>query len=221
MLRFVTVALALVSGCATVENANNGGGQDLATGGGGDLDFAVPSPDLARAGDGGVVAAVCAGGGHIVINEFRTGTAATGNDEFIELASTCTNDFDLTGWNLVYRSAAGTANVAVVTFAKPITANGFFLVGGPAYTGTATPDQTYTGSGRMASAGGGLALLDSNSAIVDSVGYGSATNAFIEGAVATKPPDDQSLARIPSGVDTNHNNLDFAVATTPTPRAAN
>jgi hypothetical protein len=44
---------------------------------------------------------------------------------------------------------------------------------------------------------------------------------FVEGAAAAAPANDQSLARIPNGVDSNHNNLDFMVAATPTPRATN
>ena len=98
---------------------------------------------------------------------------------------------------------------------------GYLLIAGPAFAadGGSVPDQTY-GAGKLAAAGGGVGLRDAAQMLVDSVGYGTATNAFVEASVAAAPPNGQSIARKPNGVDTNQNALDFAVAT-PSPRAAN
>ena len=147
-----------------------------------------------------------------------------GNDEFIELFNPCTSPVDLSNWALIYRSAMGVSDVTVAQLAngQRIAANGYLLIAGPAYVGSgaAAPDQVYN-AGRLAAAGGGLELRDVVPAAVDSVGWGSATNAFVEGAVAPAPPAGQSIARTPNGSDSNHNDTDFAVATTPTPKASN
>jgi hypothetical protein len=71
----------------------------------------------------------------------------------------------------------------------------------------------------LAAAGGGLALRRGDE-LLDSVGYGTANNAFVEGSPAAAPPSGSSLARLPNGRDTNDNAADFRVGT-PTPRAAN
>jgi cytochrome bd-type quinol oxidase subunit 1 len=62
----------------------------------------------------------------------------------------------------------------------------FFLFGGSAYAGTRAPDQSF--SAAIAATAGGVALRDSAGAIVDSVGYGDAVNAFVEGHPASAPP---------------------------------
>jgi hypothetical protein len=220
---FLLVASGVV-GCASVENANMGGGRDLSVAGmDGDMAVGASDPDLALPSDGGLTLPSCPNGKHVVVNEVRAGGTASAGDEFIELFNPCTIDLDLTGSTIVYRSAAGTADVnpPIVTLTKTITAGGYLLIANTSFTGTGTPDQTYAGSGRLAAAGGGVGLRDPSGTLVDSVGYGTATNALVEGAAAPAPPDGQSIARIPNGVDSNHNNLDFSVATTSTPRAAN
>ena len=217
MSRFVAiVALAVVAGCASVEDANSGGERDLSMQ---PDDLSSAADDLQRPGDSGAPAG-CGGGRHIVVNELQVASAASMGDEFIELYNPCAGDVNLAGYSLVYRSATGTTDVLVIGLTKTITASGYLLVASTTFTG-ATADQTYAGSGKLAAAGGGVALRDPLQALVDSVGYGTATNMFIEGAVAAAPPAGQSLARMPNGVDSNHNDLDFAVAATPTPRASN
>ncbi len=121
----------------------------------------------------------------------------------------------------MHRAATGTTETLIVTLAKKITAGGYLLVASTTFTG-ATADQTYGGTGKLASAGGGVGLRDTSQSLVDSMGYGSGTNnALVEGAPAAAPANGQSIARTPNGTDSNHNDADFAVATTPTPRASN
>ena len=216
MTRCVAFAILLfASGCASVEDAN--AERDFAAPAGDDLGGAG-GDDLAGAGN---APPITCGGKHVVINEVQTGSAASASDELIELYNQCAMPINLTGSTVVYRSAAGTSDVVVISLTKTIDAGGYLLIAGPAFAadGGSVPDQTY-GAGKLAAAGGGVGLRDGAQLLVDSVGYGSATNAFVEGAAAAAPPNGQSIARKPNGTDTNHNEVDF-VAATPTPRATN
>jgi hypothetical protein len=164
----------------------------------------------------------CAAGKHVVVNEVKTGSATSADDEFVELYNPCTMAINLTGATLVHRAATGTTETLIITLNETIAAGGYVLVAGLNYTGAGTPDQTYGGTGMLAQTGGGVGLRDTAQSLVDSMGYGTgSTNALIEGAPAAAPANGQSIARTPNGTDTNHNDADFAVATTPSPRAAN
>ncbi|HEY2743555.1 MAG TPA: lamin tail domain-containing protein [Polyangia bacterium] len=228
MSRFVALVLACTlsagAGCASAENALPGDDRDLSApagdDGGGDLSIGRPSDMLP--GDGGVALPTCAAGKHIVVNEVKTGGTASADDEFVELYNPCAIDIDLAGSTLVHRSATGTTETLIITLNETIISGGYLLVAGLNYTGSGTPDQTYGGAGDFAQAGGGVGLRDTTGALIDSMGYGSGTtNALVEGAPAAAPASGQSIARTPNGADSNHNDADFAVATTPTPRAAN
>jgi hypothetical protein len=63
-------------------------------------------------------------------------------------------------------------------------------------------------------------LRDPAGTLVDSVGWGSANNTFVEGAAAAAPPNGQTIARHPNGTDTDHNDVDFVVGA-PTARGPN
>jgi hypothetical protein len=155
----------------------------------------------------------------LVVNELQTGGAGGTQDEFIELYNACATPADLSGYKLVYRSATGTTDIELLAFtSQSVPSSGYLVVGQTNYTGTAAV--RYTASG-MAAAGGGVALLDASGNIIDSVGYGTAANAYVEGTAAPAPPSGQSIARQPNGHDGNNNGSDFSVAATPTPGAAN
>jgi hypothetical protein len=150
-----------------------------------------------------------------------TGGTASAANEFVELVNAGTAPVDASGWKVVYRSAAATSDTALFTIptGTTIAPGGFFLLGGAAYAGSATPDATF--STGLAAAGGAVGVRDGSGALVDSVGYGTATNAFVETTAASAPAAGQSIARHPDGNDTNDNSADFTIAATPTPRAAN
>jgi hypothetical protein len=160
----------------------------------------------------------------IKINEVQTGGSGGALDEFIELYNTCPDRaFPLSGYALVYRSDAGTTNVPLIVFgSQAVTANRPYYLcanGGATYTGPPA-DSFFTASG-LRDVGGGLAILGPGGAIVDSVGWGTATNAFVEGTAAAAPAAGQSIARVPDGRDTGANATDFVLQTAPTPGAAN
>jgi hypothetical protein len=154
-----------------------------------------------------------------------TGVTNAASDEFVEIVNAGTAAADLSGWKLVYRSASGTSDIVLATIPDGTTlaAGAFYLFGGAGYAGGAPADQSF--STGIAATGGGVGLRDAGGALIDSVGYGTATNAFVEGTVAPAPPTTaapgSSLARTPDGDDTDDNAADFVIDPSPTPKASN
>jgi hypothetical protein len=190
--------------------------------GAGDMGGAPP-PDLSQTpvdsgsgppGDGGIT------GCHPVINEVQI-AGASASDEWVEIYNPCGTD--LTGWKLVYRSAnnnKGSADTTLYTFTK--NPGQYALVVGSGYQGTVTADATFS-SGGLSGTGGAVGLRDGAGRLSDSVAYKTlnVANNFTEVAPAPNPPSGQSIARTPNGTDNNNNSMDFKIATTPTPKAAN
>jgi hypothetical protein len=153
------------------------------------------------------------------INEFQTGTIESASDEFVELVNVGTAPVDLSGYRVVYRSATGTVDIPVAALAGTLAPGYFYLLVGSGFTGS-NADQRFTAS-FATQGGGGLALYDPAGAIVDSVGWTPATNAFVEGSPAPLAPTAHgSEGRQPDGHDTDNNAADFHLMV-PTPRAAN
>ncbi len=159
------------------------------------------------------------------INEVETGTTSSAADEFVEMVNAGTAAVDISGWRVVYRSAAGTADTTVATIPAGTTlaAGAFYLLGGSGYAGAAAADQSF--STGLAGTGGATGIRDGSGTLVDSVGWGTATNALVEGSAAAAPPSTaapgSSIDRIPDGRDTNQNAADFTISATATPRASN
>ncbi|HYN84547.1 MAG TPA: lamin tail domain-containing protein [Pyrinomonadaceae bacterium] len=163
----------------------------------------------------------------LVISQFQVagGTAA---DEFVELHNVSSGDVDLNGHRVVYRSAAGTSDVAVVNWTTTtiIPAGGYYLIGHATGYDGGGANITFPGggTGTFAAAGGGLAIRNgaaNTGTIVDSVGYGTATNAFVEGAVEPAPAANASAARLNNGcTDTDNNASDFVTLNPSAPRNA-
>ena len=151
----------------------------------------------------------------IVISQFQAG-GAVADDEFVEIHNIGSTPFDLNGYRLVYRSASGSTDVgpfAVWTTSTVIQPGQFYLVTSTTYTGGAVADMTYnpaTCSCSMGAAGGGLALRNgaqNTGAIVDSVGWGTATNAFVETTATGVPGNSNSQMRKAGGCQETDNNL--------------
>jgi hypothetical protein len=159
------------------------------------------------------------------VNEFMTGSTGAASNEFVELVNAGSSAADVGGFKVAYRSSAGTSDITLATIpaGTTIPAGGFYLLAGAGYLGSHAADQTFSTS--LAATGGGLAVRDTGGAILDSVGYGDTTNAFVEAHPATAPPattaPGSSSGRIPDGHDTNDNAADFSVSATPSPGAAN
>jgi endonuclease G len=153
----------------------------------------------------------------LVISQFQTaGTSAT--DEFIELHNVSSGSIDLNGYRVVYRSAAGTGDVPFVDWTTPtiIPAGGYYLIASTAYGGAVAPNITYNPSScscSMSASGGGIGIRQgaaNTGTLIDSVGYGTATNAFIEGSPTAAPAALTGQARANNGCqDTDNNANDF------------
>ena len=158
------------------------------------------------------------------INEFATGVEGALTDEFVEIVNAGTEAADISGYRLAYRSAAGTSDASLGTLpdGTVLEPGAFLLFGGSGYAGAHPADRSFATS--LASAGGGVGLRDASGALADSVAWGTATNAFVEGAVAPAPTiapaPGKSAGRHPNGQDTNDNATDFTEAN-PSPGGAN
>ncbi len=165
---------------------------------------------------------------NFVISQFQV-AGGSFNDEFIELHNISSDAVDLNGYRVVYRSAAGTNDVlfAQWTTSTIVAPGGYYLIASTAYDGTVTPNLTYnptTCMCSMSATGGGIAIrigAVNTGVIVDSVGYGTATNAFAEGTVTTAPPANAGQARANNGCqDTDNNASDFSTVNPSAPRNA-
>ena len=183
----------------------------------------------------GHVALTCVGSGgggggggtvSVHVNELQTGTTGSASDEFVELHNA--------GTGAAATSAAGRSSIApqpgtsdttlaTIPTGTTIPAGGFYLLGGSAYAGSHTPNQSFTAS--IAATGGAVGVRDASGTLVDGAGWGTATNAFVEGTAATAPPTTappgSAIERVPDGHDTNDNSADFSVTSSPTPGTSN
>lgn len=170
---------------------------------------------------------------HLVISQFQTGGGGTGtfNDEFIEIFNRGTAPVDLNGHRLVYRSATGSADVATPfatwTTSTIIPPGSYYLIASTSYDGTTVPNLTYDPAAcqcSMGAAGGGLAIrqgTNNTGVVIDSVGWGSATNVFVEGTATAAPAANDSRSRLQSGCqDTDNNSSNFTGSTPSAPRNA-
>jgi hypothetical protein len=165
------------------------------------------------------------GAASIRVNEFSTGTSASATDEFVEIVNTGASSDDVGGYKLAYRSGAGASDVTLATIPPGTTLapGAFYLFGGNGYAGATTANQSF--SQALAASAGGIGLRDATGTLVDSVGYGTATNAFVETHAAPAPPatalPGSSDIRLPDGSDTDDNGVDFTVTAAPTPGGPN
>jgi hypothetical protein len=158
----------------------------------------------------------------LVVSEAQTG-GASASDEFVEIANQGTGPVDLIGLELVYATSTGTTVTRKATWAaSAILGPGKrLLVTNSAGSFSGLGDAVY--SGGFAATGGALALRIVGGSVVDAIGWGDATNAFVEGTAAPAPPAGSSLERRPGGLagngtDTNDNAADWFVASIPSPQ---
>lgn len=203
---FVCLAYACATGAE--DGGLDGAGADGGTDGG--RDVVVPAKDSGStketdAGGGG--GGAC--DGKVVVNELMT-RGATAGVEFVELYNPGGCAIPLGGWKLAYRSSTGAAGPVLHSFESgdEIAASSFLVLATSAFTGK----KDVVMSSGMKDDGGQIALQDDQGKLVDAVGYGAASGAFVEGAPAPSPEHGGSIARKKDGVDTDDNGADFAKA---------
>ena len=176
----------------------------------------------------------------VLISEVQTtgGTGQTTND-FIELYNPGSEPYNLSGHRLVKRTKTGTTDTTIKSWTTDtlVPAKGFYLWANSNYTGIAvTPDATTTTS---IADDNGIAVRfgsEDSGKIIDSVGWGEAQNALIEGLVfLTNPAANQSLERkalqnnncvsaqsggefLGNGCDTDKNQNDLEIRGSPNPQ---
>jgi hypothetical protein len=170
---------------------------------------------------------------HLVISQIQVAGGVTG-DEFIELYNPTVAPISLIGLSLQFKDNQGGvwSAHALGLGASGVTsvpARGWVLVGGTAYDGTVTADETMSlsltetrGQVVLASTTAGLSSTCPTANIIDKVGWGT-SNCF-EGAGPTSAPSaNNSVLRKPggtcgNGTDTDTNSADFAAQTPSLPR---
>lgn len=228
-LRVPVLLLAVVStlACATGEDAARPDRSDAAAagaagrGGGtaGESGHDGGMPD----GEGGAPTDAAQDGlacdGEVTINELQPAGPAGPDDEFIELHNVNDCAVPLDGYSLFYRSDDGSQDHLVwsAVAGQVMQPGQFFLLGGKDFTGGS--DFPMSSSVALGASGGGLGL-ERDGSVIDSVGWGDATNAYVEGSAAPAPDDDSSIGRFPDGKDTDDNAADF-VELKPSPRKTN
>lgn len=165
----------------------------------------------------------------IVISEVQIAGFGDVDEDFIELYNPTDTDRNLNGYRLVKRTASGTSDQSIKSWSSEtiIPAHGFYLWANSSWTPSVTPDTTTSAT---LAANNGVALRQGpadTGTIIDSVAWGTATNAFVEtSAYPNNPGDDESLERKPgasdpaggNGVDTNNNANDFQLRTSSEPQ---
>lgn len=158
----------------------------------------------------------------LLIAEVVTG-GVSASDEYVELTNASSTAIDLAGYELVYVTSSGGTVTRKAAWAGPLLLGPgqHLLVANAVGSFAAIADATY--SGGFAATGGALVLRPIGGAPVDAVGWGDATNAFVEGAPAAAPPPSQSIERRPggpagNGQDTNDNAADWFVQAEPVPQ---
>jgi hypothetical protein len=149
----------------------------------------------------------------LVVGEVMTG-GASASDEFVELYNAGLTSVDLAGLEVVYVTSTGGTITRKGTW--PTTTllgpGRHLMLANNLGVHAAIADLVYTGG--LAAPGGAIAVRPIGGAAIDAVGWGDATNAFVEGTAAPAPVAGSSLERLPggqagNGIDTNTNVADW------------
>src|SRR6478735_5379352 len=149
----------------------------------------------------------------LLVAEVVTG-GASASDEYVELTNASATAIDLTGLEVAYVTSSGatvtkkggwTTSVLLDPGRHVLLANGLGIY-------AATADVVY--SGGLAATGGAIVLRPTGGTPIDAVGWGDATNTFVEGTAVAAPGAGVSIERRPGGsggnvVDGNDNAADF------------
>ena len=151
----------------------------------------------------------------LLLAEVVTG-GTSASDEYVEITNGGSSPADLAGFELVYVTSTGATitRKAAWTSSVLLEPGRHLLVANAAGTYAAIADVTYTGG--LAATGGALVLRPIGGAPIDAVGWGDATNEYVEGTPLPAPPARASIERNPGGLggnthDTNDNAADWLV----------
>jgi hypothetical protein len=189
--------------------------------------MATISAGLGAARAGTVVVTVTAKQCRPVINEFQTGTAASADDEWVEILNPCTAAIDVNGWTLVHRGANTTGTQdsnLMMTLTGQLAPGELKLFAGPTFGGA--NDGQWT-TGFLGQANGGIALRmgpRDTGPIADALTYGlvAAMHPFTEGTSIPAMVNDRTAQRLPfDGRDDDSGSTDFQQVMMGSPRTFN
>ena len=174
-------------------------------------------------GAGALAAAVGWPPSTLVVSEIQTG-GASASDEFVEIANQGAPPSTSPASRSSTRRPSGST----------VTRKATWTVATDPRAGPADPDRergrgdrarwrTSTYTGGFAATGGAVALRVVGGAPIDAIGWGDATNGFVEGTAAPAPPAGSSLERAPGGAlgnGTRHERqpADWFVQAAPSPQ---
>ena len=155
----------------------------------------------------------------LLVAEIVTG-GASASDEYIELANASGASIDLAGLEVAYVTSSGAtvtkkAGWSTTTIVAP---GRHVLLANSLGLHAASADVQY--SGGLAATGGSIVLRPTGGTAIDAIGWGDATNGFVEGTAAPAPAAGSSIERRPGGAggnvqDTNDNLVDLVVNGSP------
>ena len=141
----------------------------------------------------------------------------------LRLTNVGTSSVDLAGLEVVYVTSTGGTVTRKASWASSVllAPGRHLLIANSSGIFGPLADATY--SGGFAGTGGAIVLRAIGGAPVDAVGWGDATNAFVEGTAAGAPAAGSSIERKPGGlagntIDTNANSADFFLQPSPNPQ---
>lgn len=169
---------------------------------------------------------------HVVISEIQI-EGGTTTDEFVELYNPTDSTVDVTGWELIRKTAAADAEEQpLATLSGTISSHGFMLIANVGYDGTTPADTTYDTEFNITD-NNSITLRNESGTNIDLVGMGS--SALKEGDVIDNPIDNRSIERkaigtsttesmisegvdelLGNGEDTDNNAVDFVRHSSPT-----
>ncbi|TAL09695.1 MAG: lamin tail domain-containing protein, partial [Chloroflexota bacterium] len=158
----------------------------------------------------------------LVMSEVQTG-GASASDEFAEIANVGPIGVDLNGLELVYVTSTGGTVTRKASWSAPLILGPgrHLLIANSSGVFGSVADSVY--SGGFAATGGAVVLRAIGGAPIDAVGWGDASNSFVEGFPVPAPAAGQSVERRPggiggNGIDTNDNAADWMVQSVPNPQ---
>jgi uncharacterized protein YdeI (BOF family) len=159
----------------------------------------------------------------LLVSEVQTG-GASASDEFAEITNVGPAPVDLAGLELVYVTSTGSTVTRKASWSTSVMLGigRHLLVANTSGIYAPIADATY--SGGFAATGGAIVLRAIGGAPVDAIGWGDATNTFVEGSPIAAPAAGSSVERKPGGLagnttDTNENSADWFAQAIPDPQS--
>ncbi|CAN5296785.1 hypothetical protein BH10PAT1_BH10PAT1_2620 [soil metagenome] len=158
---------------------------------------------------------------HLLISQIQLAGTGSGHsaDEFVELFNPTGSNIDLTNWKLTKKTASGTESTIIATMSGNIASGGYFLIGGPDYSGTPSADISYDADSATVSSNNTVLLYGNDgTTVIDKVGLGNATD--FETATIANPANGKSVERTTPSTDTDNNSVDFILQAIPDPHSS-